>query len=77
MKKIKRKWLIYSVSGILLMGFGFSVMGEAMIAKALEKGFLSWFLMGTVGLSLIFAGLSFFGQAVVYKTLIDKKKINL
>ena len=59
------------------MGFGLSVMGEAIIAKSLEKPFITWFLTGTVSLSLIFAGLSLFGQAVVYKTLIDQKKKDL
>jgi len=74
MKKIKRKWLICSVSGILIMGTGLSVLGEAAIAKAFEKGFMSWFLPGTAGLILIFAGLSVFGQGVVYKSILDQKK---
>ncbi|MCH6201285.1 hypothetical protein MMU07_17010 [Aquiflexum sp. LQ15W] len=77
MKKLKRKWFIYSTLGILIMGIGLSVLGEAIIAKALTKGFLNWFLMGTAGLALIFAGLSIFGQGVVYKTIIDQKKQNL
>jgi hypothetical protein len=74
MKKLKRKWLIYSVSGILFMGAGFSVLGEAAMAKAFEKGFMNWFLLGTLGLMLFFAGLSVFGQGVVYKSILDQKK---
>ncbi|MCL6259879.1 hypothetical protein M3O96_12315 [Aquiflexum sp. TKW24L] len=77
MDTLKRKWLKYAVLGILVMGFGFSVLGEGMIAKALGKPILNWFLIGTAGLSLIFAGLSVFGQAVVYKTMIDQKKKDL
>ena len=77
MKTLKRKWLYYAIIGILIMGFGLSVLGEAVIAKALAKGFLNWFLMGTAGLSLIFAGLSVFGQGVVYKSIIDQNKHNL
>ncbi|MCH6233571.1 hypothetical protein [Cognataquiflexum rubidum] len=77
MKKLKRKWLFYAVSGILVMGFGLSVMGEALIAKALGKAFVNWFLIGTAGLALIFAGLSVFGQAIVFKSLIDQKKNHL
>jgi sulfite exporter TauE/SafE len=77
MDTLKRKWLKYAVIGILVMGFGLSVLGEAMIAKALDKPILNWFLIGTAGLSLIFAGLSVFGQAVVYKTMIDQKKKDL
>lgn len=77
MKTIKRKWLLYAVTGILVMGFGLSVMGEAVIAKASGKAFVNWFLMGTAGLALIFAGLSVFGQAIVFKTILDQKKNNL
>lgn len=65
---------MYAVTGILVMGFGLSVMGEALIAKAMGKSFVNWFLVGTSGLALIFAGLSVFGQAIVFKTLIDQKK---
>jgi hypothetical protein len=74
MDTLKRKWLAYAVIGILIMGFGLSVLGEASIAKANEKPVYNWFWVGTAGLSLFFAGLSVFGQAVVYKTLIDQKK---
>jgi hypothetical protein len=77
MKEIKKKWLIYAVTGILIMGFGLSVMGEALIAKAMGKVFLNWFLVGTAGLALIFAGLSFFGQAIVYKCILDQNKNKL
>ena len=68
---------MYAVTGILVMGFGLSVMGEALIAKALGKAFVNWFLIGTAGLALIFAGLSVFGQAIVLKSLIDQKKNHL
>jgi hypothetical protein len=77
MKKLKRKWLLYALTGILVMGFGFSVMGEALIAKASGKSFVNWFLVGTAGLALIFAGLSVFGQAVVYKSILDQNKNDL
>lgn len=76
MNKLKKKWLLYAVSGILIMGFGLSVMGEALIAKAMGQAFLNWFLIGTAGLALIFAGLSVFGQAIVYKSIMDQNKNN-
>jgi uncharacterized membrane protein YczE len=41
MKTLKKKWLLYSVTGILIMGFGLSVMGEALIAKAMGQTFLN------------------------------------
>ncbi|RZS97563.1 hypothetical protein [Cecembia calidifontis] len=73
-KKLKEKWLAYAVSGILLMGFGLSLMGEATILKWDDAGFLSWFGLGTLALAIFFAGLSLFGQATVFKSKIDKLK---
>jgi hypothetical protein len=74
MKALKRKWLTHAVGGILLMGFGLSLLGESTIMKFSGEGFLSWFGLGTLALLLIFAGLSIFGQAVVYKSILDRKK---
>lgn len=59
------------------MGFGLSVMGEALIAKASCQSFVNWFPVGTAGLALIFAGLAVFGQAVVYKSMLDQNKNDL
>ena len=73
-KKLKRKWLIYAVSGLLCMGFGLSLLGEAILMKAAEDTFWGWFAMGTVALSIKFAGLSLFGQAIVFKSQIDQLK---
>jgi len=71
-KKLKRKWLVYAVTGILLIGFGLSLMGESIILKAEADEFVPWFSLGTLALAVIFAGLSFFGQAIVFKCQIDQ-----
>ncbi|MDA9151771.1 hypothetical protein N9N85_03395 [Schleiferiaceae bacterium] len=63
--KLKTKWLIYAVSGLLLVGAGLSVIGEAVLHKGAGAPF---FWLGTAGLVLFNAGLSLFGQAVVYRT---------
>lgn len=60
---IKTKWLVYSVSGLGLIGAGVSLVGEAVVRKAAED---PWFLLGTIGLVILNAGVSVFGQAVVY-----------
>lgn len=73
-KKLRRKWLVYAVSGILLIGFGLSILGESIILKAKEEAFWNWFGLGTLGLTVVFAGLSTFGQAVVFKGQIDQMK---
>lgn len=76
-KSLKKKWLIYSVSGILLMGFGLSVLGESTISKYSGEPFFYWFLTGTGGLVLIFSGLSIFGQGVIYKSFMDRNNTDL
>lgn len=73
-KSLKRKWLKFSVGGILLMGFGLSLLGEAGSLKMSGSGFVNWFGLGTLALAVFFAGLSLFGQAVVFKSQIDNSK---
>ncbi|QNL22956.1 hypothetical protein HZR84_13740 [Hyphobacterium sp. CCMP332] len=62
---LKVKWLIYSIGGLILCGFGISLVGEAIIAK-IQNG--SWFYLGTAGLVVFNSGLSFFGQAVIFRS---------
>ncbi|PRY90382.1 hypothetical protein [Mongoliibacter ruber] len=73
-KNIKLKWLLFATIGLLLMGFGLSLFGDAVATKMQKADFLEWFVYGTVSLSVFFAGLSVFGQAVVYKVLIEISK---
>jgi hypothetical protein len=56
------KWLFYSILGLVLIGAGFSVAGEAIIRKAAGE---PWFWMGTGGLVILNAGISCFGSGVV------------
>lgn len=71
---LKKKWLIYAVSGLLLMGFGLSLLGESIILKGRENEFWHWFGLGTLALAVTFAGLSLFGQATVFKSQLDHSK---
>ena len=59
-----RKWLAFAIVGLLLTGFGLSLLGEAIIAKMKNESF---FLMGSAALAAFSAGLSFFGQAVIFR----------
>jgi uncharacterized membrane protein len=72
--RLKIKWLKFAVGGILLMGFGFSLLGEAGNLKMSGSDFVVWFGLGTMALSVFFAGLSIFGQAVVFKAQLDNSK---
>lgn len=72
--KLKTKHKVFSIGGILIMGLGLSVLGEAIRLKTNEKDFKQWFGSGTLGLTIFFSGLSIFGQAIVSKTFIDSRK---
>jgi hypothetical protein len=65
---IKVKWLLFAVSGLILIGAGFSIAGEAIILKGDGAPVKDWFLLGTAGLVVFNAGISVFGQGVVYRS---------
>lgn len=71
----KSKWLIFSISGLILVGAGLSIFGEALRLKLqINPHFWSWFSLGTLSLILVNAGLSFIGQAVIFKCRWERKK---
>lgn len=61
----KRKWLLYSISGLLLFGFGLSLLGEAILSKYDNKTY--WGYLGTLALVVTNTGICLFGQAIVEK----------
>jgi len=69
---LKTKWLIYSISGLLLTGFGLSLTGEAIIDKLQNPSSISWVVWGTVALVVFNSGLCLFGQGVLYKARLNQ-----
>ena len=61
----KKKAYIYSVVGLILVGLGLSLLGEAIIYKMEHNIF--WIPMGTLALSVTNAGICFVGNAVLLK----------
>lgn len=59
------KWLVYAIAGLILIGAGVSIVGEAIVRKAAAD---PWFWIGTAGLVVLNAGVSVFGQAVVFRS---------
>jgi hypothetical protein len=58
----KAKWLLFSSSGLILVGLGLSM--------AIDAGFKRysgepWFFYGTIALIIFNSGISLFGQAVI------------
>ena len=69
-KKRKAKWFLFSISGLLLTGFGLSLAIEAGIHKANNK---DWLLQGTLALIIFNTGLSLFGRAIAEFVWLKKK----
>jgi hypothetical protein len=65
LKRMKRKWFIYSVVGMILLGLGLSLLGEAILYKS--KDDFSWFFWGTAALVTFNAGIGLIGEAIVLK----------
>lgn len=58
------RWWAYSIGGLVLIGAGLSVLGEAIIAKSMGK---AWFLVGTLALILVNSGICLVAGAVILR----------
>ncbi len=58
------RWWLYSVGGLVLIGAGLSVLGEAIIAKSSGR---AWFLVGTGALILVNSGICLVAGAVILR----------
>lgn len=65
------KWDELAPRGLIFIGLGMSITGEAISAKSRKKGFLRWFILGVIGLVCLNAGISIFGEAVKERTLYE------
>jgi hypothetical protein len=72
---LRTKWLLCAGLGLLLFGFGISVVSSAATLKAdPTANFSRWFIMGLYGLILTNLGLVCFGQAIRFRVLMDMNK---
>jgi hypothetical protein len=65
------KWDDLAPRGLILIGLGVSLTGEAISAKARRRGFFNWFLKGVLGLAVLNAGISVFGEAIKNRALYE------
>ncbi|MCU0468453.1 MAG: hypothetical protein MUF58_07615 [Arcicella sp.] len=75
---LRTKWLLCAAGGLLLFGFGISVVSSAATLKADPNvAFTRWFIWGLYGLIMTNLGLVCFGQAIRFRVLMDiNKKFN-
>ncbi|MEM8895452.1 MAG: hypothetical protein AAGC88_12795 [Bacteroidota bacterium] len=71
MNTLRKKWLTYAISGLVVFGFGISLTGEAIIMKMTQSEHLGWVAYGTLALVVVNSGLCLFGQAVIYKVKLE------
>ena len=72
-KHYRNYWLLFAISGLVLIGFGLSLFGEALIAKYEGR---PWFWVGTLSFIVINSGISMVGTSVVYRVqlVLEQKK---
>ena len=58
------RWWLYSVIGLLCLGAGMCVFGEALLSKFKNE---AWFWMGTLSLILINTGVCLIGGEIIIK----------
>ena len=56
-----RRWLLLAPTGLALIGFGLSLLGEATLAKFAGQ---SWFWPGTLALIVTNSGVVLFGESI-------------
>ncbi|WKV13062.1 hypothetical protein [Marivirga harenae] len=71
MQAIKRKWLIFSILGLILIGAGLSLAIDAGFYRMQHRDGLEWIYYGTFALLVFNSGLCCFGQGVIYKIKLD------
>ena len=55
------RWYFFSITGLLLIGLGLCVFGEALIQKINKE---SYFVIGTLSLVIFNSGICFVGEAI-------------
>ncbi len=73
MYKHYQQWNELAPRGLLLIGFGASLLGEAIIWKSKNKAVWKWFSLGTIALIVLNSGVSIFAEATKHRALYEMK----
>jgi len=71
-KNHKKRWIIFSPLGLVLIGAGLSMAIDAGFYRMSGAETIDWILYGTAALIVLNSGLSFFGQAIIEKVRHDR-----
>ncbi|MDL1902392.1 hypothetical protein FBR02_16690 [Anaerolineae bacterium CFX9] len=68
-----QQWSEQAPRGLLLVGLGAAIVGQASGLKSRGKPAWQWIVLGTLGLIALNAGLAIFGESVKHRTLYEQK----
>ena len=68
----KKQWKLQAVSGLVLVGFGSSLIAEAAILKAGDAPTWNWIVAGTIALCVFNSGLCLFGNGILHRVRYEK-----
>ena len=68
----KKQWKLQAVSGLVLVGFGATLIAEAAIIKAGDAETWKWVVAGTVALCVFNSGLCLFGNGILHRVRYEK-----
>tara|TARA_A200000113_G_scaffold225677_1_gene247408 strand:+ start:1373 stop:1588 length:216 start_codon:yes stop_codon:yes gene_type:complete len=69
---MRRKWLLYSVGGLSTIGFGLSLLGEAILNKMQQDQW--WILLGTIALVVTNSGICLVAEATLLKMKMKQRQ---
>lgn len=68
-----KKWLWKAPIGLIIIGFGISLIGESITAKTTATSLSDWFFLGTLSLIVFNAGLCIFADSVKDRAVYEIK----
>ena len=71
MEDVFYKWLVESIVGLILIGFGLSLFGQSVIYKLKGESVKKWFLWGTISLIVVNAGICVIGDEVKQRVIYE------
>jgi uncharacterized membrane protein (UPF0136 family) len=71
MEALKIKWLLFAISGLILLGAGLSMAIDAALYRMNNSESLNWIFYGTAALLVFNSGICLFGQGVIFRIRMD------
>lgn len=73
-KKHYNRWLVQAPLGLVLIGFGVSLVAEAAMVKYDGANTWSWVSYGTIALVVLNSGLCVFGDSILHRVRYENTK---